>query len=79
MKNEIEEKGYEVDNEDVIDGLRREGEDVKVIGLKWKGNREEEDKDKIVMGEVEVRKEKEGLKRKVWWVIKYLMKGMKVY
>ncbi|WP_019444203.1 glycosyltransferase family 4 protein [Brucella abortus] len=70
--------GYEVANAAVIDGLRRAGADVTVLGFTWPGHRAAEDPDTIVLGEVEVRTENAGLKRKVCWVLKSFLTGLTV-
>ncbi|MFD1200215.1 glycosyltransferase [Brucella gallinifaecis] len=70
--------GYEVANAAVIDGLRRAGAQVTVIGFTWPGHEAAESKDTIVLGEVEVRTEGAGLKRKVGWVLKSFLSGLTV-
>ncbi len=70
--------GYEVANAAVIDGLRRAGADVTVIGFTWPGHQAAEDSDTVVLGEVEVRTEGAGIKRKISWVIKSFLTGLTV-
>lgn len=57
--------GYEVANAAVIDGLRRAGAHVTVLGFTWPGHKAAESADTIVLGEVEVRTEGAGIKRKI--------------
>lgn len=70
--------GYEVANAAVIDGLRRAGAHVTVLGFTWPGHMAAEDKDTIVLGEVEVRTEGAGIKRKIGWVLKSFLTGLTV-
>ena len=70
--------GYEVANAAVIDGPRRAGAHVTVLGFTWPGHKAAEDKDTIVLGEVEVRNEGAGIKRKIGWVLKSFLTGLTV-
>ena len=70
--------GYEVANAAVIDGLRRAGAHVTVLGFTWPGHPAAENKDTIVLGEVEVRTEGAGIKRKIGWVLKSFLTGLTV-
>lgn len=70
--------GYEVANAAVIDGLRRAGAHVTVLGFTWPGHKAAEDKDTIVLGEGEVRTEGAGIKRKIGWVLKSFLTGLTV-
>lgn len=70
--------GYEVANAAVIDGLRRSGAKVTVIGFTWPGVPVESNGDTVVLGEVEVRTEGAGLKRKIGWVLTSFLTGLTV-
>jgi len=70
--------GYEVANAAVIDGLRRAGAHVTVVGFTWPSHKAAEDKDTIVLGEVEVRTEGADIKRKIGWVLKSFLTGLTV-
>ncbi|MFS2324411.1 glycosyltransferase family 4 protein [Brucella sp. H1_1004] len=70
--------GYEVANAAVIDGLRRAGAQVTVLGFTWPGHKAVKSKDTVVLGEVEVRTEGAGIKRKVGWVLKSFLTGLTV-
>jgi len=70
--------GYEVANAAVIDGLRRAGAHVTVLGFTWPGHKAAENKDTIVLGEVEVRTEGAGIKRKIEWVATSFLTGLTV-
>lgn len=70
--------GYEVANAAVIDGLRRAGAHVTVLGFTWPGHKAAESADTIVLGEVEVRTEGAGIKRKIGWVLKSFLTGLTV-
>ncbi len=70
--------GYEVANAAVIDGLRRAGAHVTVLGFTWPGREALEDRDTVVLGEVEVRTEGAGARRKIGWVLKSFSTGLTV-
>lgn len=69
--------GYEVANAAVVDGLRRAGARVTVLGFTWPGVKADA-ADTVVLGEVEVRTEGAGLKRKIGWVLKSFLTGLTV-
>jgi len=70
--------GYEVANAAVIDGLRRAGAQVTVLGFTWPGHKAAKSKETVVLGEVEVRTEGAGIKRKIGWVLKSFLTGLTV-
>lgn len=70
--------GYEVANAAVIDGLRRAGAQVTVLGFTWPGHKAAKSKDTVVLGEVEVRTEGAGIKQKISWVLKSFTTGLTV-
>ncbi|WP_273728297.1 glycosyltransferase family 4 protein [Brucella gallinifaecis] len=70
--------GYEVANAAVIDGLRRAGAHVTVLGFTWPGHKAAESADTVILGEVEVRTEGAGIKRKIEWVLKSFLTGLTV-
>lgn len=70
--------GYEVANAAVIDGLRRAGAEVTVLGFTWPGHKAAKSKETVVLGEVEVRTEGAGIKRKIGWVLKSFLTGLTV-
>ncbi|MBC2887493.1 glycosyltransferase [Ochrobactrum sp. CM-21-5] len=70
--------GYEVANAAVIDGLRRMGAHVTVVGFTWPGRKAADDNDTITLGEVEVRTEGADIGRKIGWVLKSFMTGLTV-
>lgn len=69
--------GYEVANSAVVDGLRRSGAKVTVLGFTWPGQTAEA-KETIALGEVEVRTEGAGIRRKIGWVVKSFLTGLTV-
>ncbi|TMV05772.1 glycosyltransferase family 4 protein [Brucella haematophila] len=70
--------GYEVANAAVINGLRRAGAHVTVIGFTWPGRKAAADADVVVLGEVEVRTEGASATQKIGWVIKSFLTGLTV-
>ncbi|MBR7653893.1 glycosyltransferase [Brucella oryzae] len=73
----VQTTGYEVANAAVVDGLRRSGAKVTVLGFTWPGVKADA-ADTIVLGEVEVRTEGAGIKRKIGWVLKSFLTGLTV-
>lgn len=69
--------GYEVANSAVVDGLRRSGAKVTVLGFTWPGVKADA-ADTVVLGEVEVRTEGAGIRRKIGWVVKSFLTGLTV-
>ncbi|MGN6451168.1 MAG: glycosyltransferase family 4 protein [Brucella intermedia] len=69
--------GYEVANSAVVDGLRRSGAKVTVLGFTWPGVKADA-ADTVVLGEVEVRTEGAGMRRKIGWVVKSFLTGLTV-
>jgi hypothetical protein len=66
-----------VANAAVVDGLRRSGAKVTVLGFTWPGVKADA-ADTVVLGEVEVRTEGAGIKRKIGWVVKSFLTGLTV-
>ncbi len=60
--------GYEIANEAIIDGLKRIGADVTVIGFTWPGKQASNPEKTIVLGSVDVRTEGADPWQKVRWV-----------
>lgn len=60
--------GYELANAAVLDGLARAGCEVTIIGCTWPGQPIERRPNTFVLDEVEVRTEKAGLWRKLYWL-----------
>ena len=69
--------GYEVANAAVVDGLRRSGAKVTVVGFTWPGAKADAP-DTVVLGDVEVRTEGASVKRKISWVVKSFLTGLTV-
>ncbi|ERM01704.1 glycosyl transferase [Brucella intermedia 229E] len=69
--------GYEVANSAVVDGLRRSGAKVTVLGFTWPGVKADAAVT-VVLGEVEVRTEGAGIRRKIGWVVKSFLTGLTV-
>ena len=69
--------GYEVANAAVVNGLRRSGAKVTVLGFTWPGTKADAT-GTVVLGEVEVRTEGAGIKRKIGWVVKSFLTGLTV-
>ena len=70
--------GYEVANAAVINGLRRAGARVTVIGFTWPNHQMTNDTDTVVLGEAEVRTEGASIGRKIGWVIKSFLTGLSI-
>ncbi|MDH7788285.1 hypothetical protein QBD01_004327 [Ochrobactrum sp. 19YEA23] len=70
--------GYEVANAAVINGLRRAGAHVTVIGFTWPERKAAADADVMVLGEVEVRTEGASATQKIGWVVKSFLTGLTV-
>ena len=60
--------GYEIANQAIIDGLRRAGARVSVIGFTWPGKHASDIENTIVLGSVDVRTEGADALTKVRWV-----------
>ena len=61
--------GYEIANEAIIEGMRRIGADVTVIGFTWPGKQASDPENSIVLGEVDVRTEGAPPLTKMRWVL----------
>ena len=60
--------GYEIANQAIIDGLRRNGARVTVIGFTWPGKQASDADNTIVLGSVDVRTEGADALTKMSWV-----------
>lgn len=70
--------GYEIANEAIIDGLRRVGADVTVIGFVWPGKQPSEPDKTIVLGKVDVRTEGAHPLTKIKWVASAVTGGFTI-
>lgn len=68
--------GYEIANAAIIDGLRRAGVEVAVIGFLWPGRKAAEAETTIVLGELDVRTESAPLATKLRWLGKAMVSGL---
>jgi Glycosyl transferases group 1 len=60
--------GYEIANQAIIDGLRRNGARVSVLGFTWPGKQASDAENTIVLGSVDVRTEGADALTKMRWV-----------
>ncbi|MGB8819477.1 MAG: glycosyltransferase family 4 protein [Rhizobiaceae bacterium] len=67
--------GYEIANQAVIDGLRRNGARVTVMGFTWPGKQASEPESTIVLGSVDVRTEGADPLTKMKWVAQAVAGG----
>ncbi|PRD41205.1 glycosyl transferase [Phyllobacterium phragmitis] len=70
--------GYEIANAAIIDGLRRAGARVTVLGFTWPGKRPSDPDNTIVLGEVDVRTDTAGLVQKLVWLRRAVTVGLTV-
>ena len=70
--------GYEIANKAIIDGLRRAGARVTVIGFVWPGGSAIDPENSIVLGEVDVRNDTASLVQKLRWLGKAMLTGLTV-
>lgn len=70
--------GYEIANEAIIDGLRRVGADVTVLGFTWPGHGPSDPANTLVLGSVDVRTESASLQTKARWVAKAIATGLTI-
>lgn len=70
--------GYEIANEAIINGLRRIGADVTVIGFTWPGKPASDPARTIVLGEVDVRTEGAKALTKARWVASAVAGGFTI-
>lgn len=70
--------GYEIANKAIIDGLRRAGVRVTVIGFVWPGSSALDPDNTIVLGEVDVRNDTASFAQKLRWLAKAVRTGLTV-
>ena len=70
--------GYEIANAAIIDGLRRAGVRVTVIGFTWPGRAPADPANTIVLGELDVRTDAAPASRKVRWLAAAMLSGLPV-
>ena len=68
--------GYEIANAAIIDGLRRAGVRVTVLGFVWPGRSPSDPENTIVLGEVDVRTNGAPLRRKLAWLRDAMLSGL---
>ncbi len=68
--------GYEIANAAIIDGLRRAGARVTVLGFVWPGRSPSDPENTIVLGEVDVRTNGAPLRRKLAWLRDAMLSGL---
>ncbi len=68
--------GYEIANAAIIDGLRRVGARVTVLGYAWPGKPPSDPENTIVLGEIDVRTESATALTKVGWLMRAVAGGM---
>lgn len=67
--------GYEIANQAIIDGLRRVGADVTVVGFAWPGRPVADPDRTMVLGEIDPRTLTAPLPLKVKWLVRALLTG----
>jgi len=67
--------GYEIANAAILDGFRRAGARVTVLGYAWPGGQPSETQDTIVLGEVDVRTDSASTLQKMQWLAKAVRTG----
>jgi len=70
--------GYEIANAAIIDGLRRAGARVTVLGFTWPGKRPSDPENTILLGEVDVRTDTAGFTQKLLWLRRAVAAGLTV-
>ncbi|PYE90338.1 glycosyltransferase family 4 protein [Phyllobacterium leguminum] len=70
--------GYEIANAAIIEGLRKAGARVTVMGFTWPGKRPSDPDNTIVLGEVDVRTDTAGLTQKLLWLRRAVAAGLTV-
>lgn len=69
--------GYEIANAAIIDGLRRSGAQVTIMGFIWPGKAPSEP-DTVVLGELEIRTDAVSLPQKMKWLAGAMVSGLPV-
>lgn len=67
--------GYEIANQAILDGLRRAGADVTVVGFAWPGQPVADPQRSIVLGEIDVRTETAPLPLRLKWLARAISSG----
>ena len=67
--------GYEIANQAILDGLRRAGADVTVVGFAWPGRPVADPQNTIVLGEVDVRTDTAPLPLRLRWLARAFASG----
>lgn len=67
--------GYEIANQAILDGLRRAGVDVTVVGFAWPGQPVADPQNTIVLGEIDVRTETAPLPLRLKWLARAISSG----
>ena len=70
--------GYEIANAALINGLRRAGVKVTVLGFTWPGKKPLDSDNTIVLGEVDVRTDTASAGQKIRWIAKAVATGLTV-
>ena len=67
--------GYEIANAAILDGFRRAGARVTVLGYTWPGGKSSQTQDAVVLGEVDVRTDNASALQKIQWLTKAVRTG----
>lgn len=67
--------GYEIANAAILDGFRRAGARVSVLGYSWPGQTGQQGQDTVVLGEVDVRTDSASALQKIQWLTKAVGTG----
>ncbi|GHC67599.1 glycosyltransferase [Limoniibacter endophyticus] len=76
VPHETATSGYEIANQAIIDGLRRLGCRVTVLGYGWPGHAIENPDETVLLGELELRTHVAGPREKLKWLFTALAKGL---
>ncbi|QPC88611.1 glycosyltransferase [Mesorhizobium sp. NBSH29] len=68
--------GYEIANAAIIDGLRRAGIKVTVVGYTWPGTKPADPQSTVVLGAVDVRTDNASALQKIEWLAKAMVAGL---
>jgi hypothetical protein len=67
--------GYEIANAAILDGFRRAGARVTVLGYAWPGGKNAPGRETVVLGEVDVRTDSASALQKIQWLTKAMRTG----
>jgi hypothetical protein len=70
------ESGYEIANHAIIDGLRRAGARVTVLGFKWPGAALSDPENMVCLGEVDVKTDTASAGQKLRWLVGAMRNGL---